>query len=874
VHSKAKRSNIPTAELEAFAEQGEKLPKTILYPRDPSLDPQLVWKGKDEQDRSDLAVPSLPIYIQEKIHPRFLMQDLLAQKRRSEPQQQIDFFNDFNGLAFEQLVDFYQHPMKWQNRMILGDSLLVMASLAEKEGLKGKVQTIYVDPPYGIKFGSNWQVSTRKREVSDGKPDDATRQPEQIKAFRDTWELGVNSYLAYLRDRLRVARELLGETGSVFVQIGDANLHLVRSILDEVFGAANSCALITFRKTSSATGELLAGVADYLLWYAKDKEHVKYRPLYLDKAVGGPGASAYSYVQLPDGTRRSMVAAERTNASLLPVGARVFRRDNLTSQSAGREKGEGAASWFPVQFDGRQFRPSMQSRWKTNEPGMRRLAQANRLIWYGTTLAYVRFIEDFPAYPITNVWEDTTIGYGETKEYVVQTSTKVVERCVLMTTDPGDLVLDPTCGSGTTAFVAEQWGRRWITADTSRVALALARTRLMAARFHYYLLADSVSGLAKEADLAARLPDDSIATTNDVSKGFVYERVQHVTLKSIASNPEIREGMTQEAIDSAIARNGETQPLYDRPYRDERIVRVTGPFTVESLSPHRVISSPDAGEGAARAFDPDPGSFIERILANLRKAGVQNTIRGERLVFDRLEPWPGGVYIQAVGEYTENGNTRSVAVCIGPEYGTVGPELVREAAKEAVKLADLLIIGGFAFEAHVGDDASTLGKLTILKAKMNPDLSMADELLKKTGAGNLFMVFGEPDIRLESVDSDHISVEIKGVDTYNPTTGEIRSDSTDQIACWFLDTDYNSESFFVRHAYFLGGGDPYESLRRALGADIDEETWSTLYSAKSRPFPKPTTGKIAIKVINHYGDEVLKVYPVEGRLVQPNASTA
>jgi adenine-specific DNA-methyltransferase len=873
VHTKAKRSNIPTAELEAFAEQGERRPPTMLYPRDPSLDPQLVWKGKDEQDQSDLAVPALPIYIQEKIHPRFLIEDLLAQKRRSEPQQPLDFFSDFNGLAFEQLVDFYQHPMKWQNRMILGDSLLVMASLAEKEGLKGKVQTIYVDPPYGIKFGSNWQVSTRKREVSDGKADDATRQPEQIKAFRDTWELGVNSYLSYLRDRLVVARDLLGETGSIFVQIGDANLHLVRSVLDEVFGASNSCSLITFRKTSSATGELLAGVADYILWYAKDKEHVKYRPLYLDKVVGGGGASAYTYTQLADGTRRLLTAAERANVSLLPVGARVFRRSALTSQSAGREKGEGAASWFPVQFGVGEFRPSMQNRWKTNEQGMRRLAQANRLISYGTTLAYVRFIDDFPAYPITNVWEDTTIGYGETKEYVVQTTPKVVERCVLMTTDPGDLVLDPTCGSGTTAFVAEHWGRRWITIDTSRVALALARTRLMAARFPYYLLMDSPSGSAKEAELAGRLPEEPMTTSKDVGKGFVYQRVRHVTLKSIVTNPEIGDGMTQGEVDAVIARHGEMQPLFDQPYRQDGVVRVTGPFTVESLSPHRVLSSLDA-PGEATKFDPDPGSFIERILLNLKKSGVQNTIKNERLIFDRLEPWQGGVYIQAVGEFTENGRTKSVAVCIGPEYGTVGTELVREAAKEAVKVADLLIIGGFAFEAHVGDEASMLGKLTILKAKMNPDLSMADELLKKTGAGNLFMVFGEPDIWLESVDSDHMSVEIRGVDTYNPTTGEIRSDSTDQIACWFLDTDYNSESFFVRHAYFLGGGDPYESLKRVLGADIDEATWSTLYSAKSRPFPKPATGKIAIKVINHYGDEVLKVYPIEGRLVQPNASTA
>jgi adenine-specific DNA-methyltransferase len=858
VHRGATRTNIPTAELESFAEDDEKKPTMLLFARDPSLDPQLVWKGKDEQDRADLNVLAVPIYIQEKIHPRVLVEELQAESNREESQHQIDFFGDFNGLEFAKLVEFYQHPMKWQNRMILGDSLLVMASLAEKEGLRGKVQLVYMDPPYGIRFGSNWQVSTRKRDVRDGKGEDATRQPEQIKAFRDTWQLGIHSYLAYLRDRLVVARNLLTETGSAFVQIGDDNVHLVRSLLDETFGSENFVSCIAFKKTSGAGSfaggtNVLASVTDYLLWYARDISQVKYRQLYRQKTAGGAGGGAYGFVEDPDGSRRRASEIELDTGQ---SDGRFFRADNLTSQTTR----EAQTTVFPVELDGRSFVPG-RGGWKTNVAGMNRLKAARRLIALGNTLSYVRFIDDFPAFQLTNLWDDTTTaGFGDPKVYVVQTNAKVVERCILMATDPGDLILDPTCGSGTTAVVAEEWGRRWITADTSRVALALARTRLMTARYPYYLLADSGTGIAREAELAGRLPDSTVAPSNDVSKGFVYERVPHLTLKSIANNQDIQDGMSRGEINAAIARHAETEALCDRPYIEPRTVRVTGPFTVESLSPHRVIDA-DSNDGTTGVVS-DPAPFIDRIIENLRKAGVQNTVKGERLNFDRLDRWPGGVYVHAAGEYSEGGARKTVALCIGPEYGTVGVELVREAAKEAVKFADLLVVCGFAFESHVGDEASKLGRLTILKARMNPDLSMGDELLKKTGAANLFMVFGEPDITVEATDGDKLTIEIRGVDTYNPTTGEIRSDSTEEIACWFLDTEYNGESFFVRHAYFLGADDPYDKLKRALRADIDEAAWSTMHRAKSRPFPKPATGKIAIKVINHYGDEVLKVYPV------------
>jgi adenine-specific DNA-methyltransferase len=851
---KDKRANIPTEELRDFVAEDEDTPQTMLYPRDPSLDPQLVWKGKDEQDREDLAVPVVPIYIQEKIHPQAIINALPRIDHSGDDQP--DLFADFNGgpVDFDQKIDFYHHQQNWANRLILGDSLLVMTSLAEKEGLKGKVQTIYLDPPYGIKFGSNWQVSTRKRDVKDGKAEDATRQPEQVRAFRDTWKLGIHSYLAYMRDRLVVARDLLTETGSVFVQIGDENVHLVRCVLDEVFGSENFCALISVTKTSSATTELLAGVADYLLWFAKTKEVVKYRNLFAMKATAVEG-SAYSRVLMGDGRKRSMTAEERGDPSMLPAGSKIYRIDNLTSQ---RPPGD-----FPVDFNGRVYRPN-RGYWKTGEAGMEKLKNAMRLEATDGGLYYVRFIEDFPVFGMSNIWSDTGVaGFAADKKYVVETSTKVVERCLLMTTDPGDLVLDPTCGSGTTAYVAEQWGRRWITCDTSRVALALARTRLMAAKYLYYLLADSPEGIKKEVELTGKTPPD-YKTEGDIKKGFVYKRVPHITLKSIANNPDIREGMTREQINAAIARYADAETLYDQPYEDNKRVRVCGPFSVESLSPHRVLSTADenidgtVSEQEARKEQ----DFATMILDNLKKAGVQNTRKDERLNFDRLDPY-AGTWLHAAGEYTDaDGKTKRVAVSLGPEHGTVGPQQVKEAAKEAVQGLgfDILVVCGFAFDPHVAEEAKRYGRLTVLPAKMNPDLAMGDELLKKTGAGNLFMVFGEPDVDITTQPAGQIVVEIKGVDVYDPTTGQIRSASTDDIACWFIDTDYNGESFFVRHAYFTGADEPYDKLKRALRADIDEAAWSSLYRTVSRPFDRPESGNIAVKVINHYGDEVLKVF--------------
>jgi adenine-specific DNA-methyltransferase len=548
IRHKQKRKNIPTEELRDFVADDENKPPKMLYPRDPSLDPQLVWKGKDEQDRQPLEVEVVPIYIQEVIEPSVII-DAIEARKTTKPDNSgylPGFFDDFDDMGFDRKVEFYQHDQHWANRMILGNSLHVMTSLAEKEGLKGKVQMIYMDPPYGIKFGSNWQVSTRKRDVTDGKAQDATRQPEQVRAFRDIWKLGVHSYLAVLRNSLMVARELLTDTGSVFVQIGDENAHLVRSVLDEVFGPQNVVSVIQFTKTSSASSELLAGIVDYVVWYAKDIDSIKYRPLYRRKAPGEHGATKYDSVELPDGTRRLFTSAERQDSSALPPGSRVFTVDQLTSQ-----KPPGSE---PFSFQGKTFSP-LPGYWKTGPDGLSRLSLANRLVIAGNKLRYIRYVDDFSVFSLNNLWADTGSVQSRTdpKIYVVQTATSVITRCLLMSTDPGDLVLDPTCGSGTAAYVAEQWGRRWIAIDTSRVALALARTRLMAAKFPYYVLADSPEGLRKEAELTGQ-ERPSYPTAGDIRKGFVYKRVPHVTLKSIANNPDIREGMTRAEIDAAIAR--------------------------------------------------------------------------------------------------------------------------------------------------------------------------------------------------------------------------------------------------------------------------------------------------------------------------------
>jgi adenine-specific DNA-methyltransferase len=948
-HDDAKRKNIPTAEYQSVLEKQKLAPVKVSYPRAESgaalqpekearnrdLDPQLVWRGKDQQDWSDLVVHAPPLYIQEKVHAKALIDDLLRETRKREDAEgdgTPDLFADFNGIPHgADRTEFYAHDQNWSNRMILGDSLQVMASLAEREGLRGKVQCIYFDPPYGIKFNSNFQWSTTDKG---GTTTDAatkiSREPEQVKAFRDTWRDGINSFLTYLRDRLLAARDLLADSGSVFVQIGDENAHRVRAVLDEVFGERNLIAEIVFQKTSSSSASELSGVFDVLLWYRKS-EAFKIRPLFRKKVAGEEGASQYSLGQSQDGERRTLAqwTADGKGASVF----RVFAHDNITSQRPAQ--GDDIREFV---YEGKKFEVK-KGTFKTDGPGLRRLASAKRMIFIGNTLRYVRFIDDFEAFPYNNLWTDTTTsGFAEAKVYVVQTNVRVVERCLLMATDPGDLVLDPTCGSGTTAHVAEQWARRWITIDTSRVALALARARIMGARYPYYLLADSREGQMKEAEVTRSAPS-SQPTHGSIRQGFVYERVPHITLKSIANNAEIdviwdewqktleplREQLNaalkqswaewelpreadqrwpdtakkfhtdwwqarigrQKAIDASIAAKAEFEYLYDKPYADNKRVRVAGPFTVESLSPHRVLGVDENDDLIDRVAEPEAEyaakhSFPQMILENLKTAGVQQAHKEGRITFTALTGWPGE-YICGEGKYEEGegaaARQRRAAIFIGPEFGTVTRVDLVAAAREARDAGfDVLIACAFNYEAHT-TEFNKLADLPVLKARMNADLHMAEDL-KNTGKGNLFVIFGEPDIDLQSPEGQSygknergrivyevpngakIVVKVKGVDVFRPNEGKVDSSGPDEIACWFIDTDYNEESFFVRHAYFLGANDPYKALKATLKAEIDEDAWSTLKSDTSRPFAKPKSDRIAVKVINHLGDEVMKVFKV------------
>jgi len=921
LHKEASRRNIPTAEYQSVMRAEELSPIRVAYERrNRDLDPQLVWRGKDEQDWSDLVVPAPPLYIQEKVQPKVLIDDLERQTKagKAAAEPQFDLFSNFNGLPSEAArTEFYQHDAHWSNRMILGDSLQVLASLAEREGLRGKVQCIYIDPPYGIKFNSNFQWSTTSRDVKDGNADHITREPEQVKAFRDTWRDGIHSYLTYLRDRLTVARDLLADSGSIFIQIGDENVHRARSLLDEVFGSENCVSQIGFAKTSGSTDDYLGQTTDYLLWYAKDRKGVKFRTALKQKRAGEPGGTNYNRVRdlLGDGLSLTadLLSDERVKSGIL----RIYSLDNLTSQSAGRDKGEGAASWFGVQLNGKEFKPSLSVRWKTNEQGMGRLKKAGRLESTDNRLGYVRYLEDFPAVQVNNRWEDVGASFMADKVYVVQTSPTVIQRCILLATDPGDLVIDPTCGSGTTAYVAEQWGRRWITIDTSRVALALARARIMGARYPYYLLADSPEGLSKEAELQGKVPSGA-PTRGSIRQGFVYERIPHITLKSITNNAEVdviwedyqarleplgRELNTalgkkweewgipkeadqkwstkakelhaalweqriarQKAINASIAGKADFEYLYDKPYEDRKKVRVAGPFTVESLSPHRVLAVNADEElietsGGTDADTRDAQDFVQIILDNLKISGVQQAHKEDKIVFTSLAPWPGN-YICAEGRFSEaDGSEKRAGIFIGPEFGTVTREDLVAAAREAGDAAfDVLIACAFSYDAHSADFGK-LGRIRVLKARMNADLHMAEDL-KNTGKGNLFVIFGEPDIQILDAPSSQIQVKVNGVDVFHPSTGEVRSNGPDEIACWFIDTDYNEESFFVRHAYFLGANDPYKALKTTLKAEINEEAWESLHSDTSRPFEKPESGRIAVKVINHLGDEVMKVFRV------------
>jgi len=916
VHDSDKRRNIPTAEHQSVIAASDAQVTHIRYPRNADLDPQLVWRGKDEQDWSELVVPVPPLYIQEKVNPKALVDDLLRASREREHDSgdaPADLFSDFDGIPHGvDKTEFYRHDQNWSNRMILGDSLQVMASLAEREGLRGKVQCIYFDPPYGIKFNSNFQWSTTSRDVKDGKADHITREPEQVKAFRDTWRDGIHSYLTYLRDRLTVARDLLTDSGSIFVQIGDENVHRVRAVMDEVFGEDNLIAVVAFKKSGAFDTNYLQCNYDHIVWFAKSQSSLKFRAVPDVKEFGERDLMFFDTVELSPFDRRPVSSLDVADATKIPSLGQPLSRNPLNSDGWIDSLG------YEFDFQGARFSVPKNRHWTTTKLNMERLGKANRLITKGNTLRFARLWSDYSTQKPNNVWIDTAGGgfVGDARVYVVQTDAKVIQRCILMASDPGDLVLDPTCGSGTTATVAEQWGRRWITIDTSRVALALARARIMGARYPFYLLADSREGQQKEAEVTRTAPSSQPVHGN-IRHGFVYERVPHITLKAIANNAEIdviwdqwqakleplREKLNaalkktwqeweipreadaqwpdaakklhadwwqariarQQEIDKSIAAKAEFEFLYDKPYEDKKKVRVAGPFTVESLSPHRtlIVGADDelidpltssSEEFAAKQ------SFAQVILENLRSAGVQQASKADKIAFTSLNPWAGDM-VCAEGRYQEGDTERRAAIFIGPEFGTVQRADLVDAAKEAGDAGfDVLIACAFNYDAHA-TEFSKLGRIPVLKARMNADLHMADDL-KNTGKGNLFVVFGEPDIEPIADPDGRMRIQVRGVDVFDPSTGEVRSDTTDGIACWFIDTDYNEESFFVRHAYFLGANDPYTSLKTTLKAEVDREAWESLKSDVSRPFPRPKSGRIAVKVINHLGDEVMRVLKV------------
>jgi adenine-specific DNA-methyltransferase len=787
--------------------------------------PFLDWAGKAE--RLSFDVPTLPLFVHERLSTKAILETLAGHER--DRQMELQLFVD-PQLPLHQQLEAYEHKGGWVNRMILGDSLVVMNSLLEYEGLGGQVQTIYIDPPYGVKFGSNFQPFVRKRDVKNNDDADMTREPEMVKAYRDTWELGLHTYLTYLRDRLQIARELLSESGSIFVQISDENVHHVREVLDDVFDEGNFVAAIPFAKTGGQAASLIGSVADYLLWYARDVSRIKYRQLFQDKDRGGTGSGDYSWVELADGTRRRITQAEDADPSTLPRDARFFIPDNLTSADV------SATGTFEYEFQGQKFFPR-GGHWKTTKDGLDRLQSSNRLIVQGVTLRYVRYLNDFPVSPLGNVWMDTAArGWFEDKLYVVQTVAKVVQRCVQMTSDPGDLVLDPTCGSGTTAYVAEQWGRRWITIDTSRVPISLARQRLLTATFPYFELQEPGRG-----------PSGGFTFKSKQNKRGeeVGGLVPHVTLKSIANDEPARE-----------------EVLVDRPQVESKITRVTGPFVVEATIPTPVDFE---GDGAEDSGAPDDASYVDRMLEALRR-NPSLQLGGNRTISLR-NVRPPTQSLTLIGEAALEPDDAPVAIVFGPENGAVSEKLVYEAAREAhMKHYEQLLVIGFAIEpnarALVEKIESQVG-IPATYVQATPDLVMGD-LLKTMRSSQLFSVSGLPDVAIRKVapeekgGSQRYEVELRGLDTFDPTTFEAAHRSGNDVPAWLLDTAWNGLSFHVSQAFFPRTS-AWDNLKKALKTDFEESVWDHLAGTVSAPFSAGDVREIAVKVIDDRGNELLVI---------------
>ena len=820
-------------------------------------DPELYWLNKyknDDEDNPDympqLRTDIRSLYKHEDIRPEAIIDSLyeLHEHKSESAKLQLDLFGDFEEEQedeLERLAGYYKHSDNWQNRLIQGDSLLVMNSLLNREGMKGQVQCIYFDPPYGIKYGGNWQMKINSREVKESDTN-VSGEPEMIKAYRDTWELGIHSYLSYLRDRLVMARELLSESGSCFVQISDENVHLVRNLMDDVFGSENFISQIVYTKTGGFATNTIGNVADYIVWYAKDTEQVKIRKLYIEKDYSIDG-ELYSRIELPDSTRMSIGEWERKTGnkfvySALPKGYRIFRLSNLSSQGS-------ASIPQPYEYEGKTYYPSKGNHWKANYPaGMDRLRSLNRIAPTPNSLQYVRYYDDFPCIAISNLWTDTGTGsFLEDKLYVVQSGVKAVQRCILMTTDPGDLVLDPTCGSGTTAYAAESWGRRWITIDTSRIALNIAKKRLTTALFPYY-----------------KTHDDS--ENPNIRRGFIYKKVPHITLKALANDLPFDE-----------------ETLYDQPEEDKKRIRVSGPFTVETLQ-SLDVSSPESLNDKQNDYD-EYAAFTERIFNNLKANGIRNGVKQQQAVMHSMEHLDEP-YLNAKGYYKQEDDTEHcVFFMIGPKFGTVSKHAVNEAVRafrQHLDESNWLVILGFSFEDSIesGENKDyNFGTFQVSKVRMSDDL-LQDGLLKKDKKAGSFIIIGEPDISLVNDGNGKCHVEINGMDMYDPIQDEVKARNVNDIAYWEMDDNYTGGLFKVRSIHFCGGDKKdfaawrkgldtvakdlaKKKAERTLRLEFNDEIWDTLYDFKSEPIPYEQGKKIAVRVVSQFGEETTKVLTME-----------
>jgi adenine-specific DNA-methyltransferase len=820
-HKDKKRLNNPPVGL-VTPDTDKDTDQKTKYQYDPHLDPQLVWAGKAEH--TSFEVPTVSLHVHERIDPKTIIE---AVRKKNGSIQPGLFDRLEENPPLRDAVQFYKHAHNWSNRIIAGDSLLVMNSLLEKEGLAGQVQMIYIDPPYGIKYGSNFQPFINKRDVKDGKDEDLTAEPEQIHAFRDTWELGIHSYLAYLRDRLLLAKELLTESGSVFVQISDENVHLVRNLMDEVFGKENCVALISFKTKKMTFGtKLLESIADHICFYAKKKDQVKFRPLFIQK--NWREDLHWRYIELPDGTRRTMTKEERENFTLIPTGSKVFIPLDL------RPSGFNTSGDFIFEFNSKKYSPGTGKTWKTNREGMENIAKANRFYETRDALTYVLYFDDFPVSRLTNYWTDTEGAYDPV--YAVQTATKVIQRCVLNTTDPGDLVFDPTCGSGTTAYVAEQWGRRWITCDTSRVAIALAKQRLMTGVFDYYQLAHPTEG---------------------VSSGFKYKTVSHITLGSIANNEPSKD-----------------EVLYDQPFVDNSKARVTGPFTVEAVPAQAVKPLDDIQEKPAADLSLSRSGQTLRQSEwrdELLKTGIRGKA-GQKIEFSRVEPIGGTRWLHADGE-TKGEKAERVLISFGPEHEPLEQRQVALALEEAQQLIPkpkIIVFAAFQFDPEAAKDIDETDwpGVTLLKAQMNADL-LTDDLKKKRSSNESFWLIGQPDIKLKEVKGDKnekkYQVEVLGFDYYNTRTGNIDSGGTNNIAMWLLDTDYDGRSVYPKQVFFPMVSDEqgWTKLAKNLKAEIDPDLIEAYRGTVSLPFDAGENKRIAVKIIDDRGIESLRIMELD-----------